>query len=78
MGLSNFFFLILVLGTAFVVDCIEPNYPEIHDAQSESNGAKVDITQESPNSNTIHVAHNIPKNSDITLKQVRDYLRIIS
>jgi hypothetical protein len=74
MGLSNLFFLVLLLETAYVaVECIEPNYPEIHDAQSESNGAKVDISQESPNSNTIHVAHNIPKNSDISLKQVRKY-----
>ena len=32
----------------------------------------MDFDQESPNSNTIHVAHNIPKNSDISIKQVRD------
>ena len=62
---------ILVLETAFVVKCAEPNYPEIDDSQTESENAKVDISQESPNSNTIHVAHNIPKNSDINLKQVK-------
>ena len=62
---------ILVLETAFVVKCAEPNYPEIDDSQTETENAKVDISQESPNSNTIHVAHNIPKNSDINLKQVK-------
>ena len=62
---------ILVIETAFVVKCAEPNYPEIDDSQTESENAKVDINQESPNSNTIHVAHNIPKNSDVNLKQVK-------
>ncbi len=62
---------ILVIETAFVVKCAEPNYPEIDDSQTESVDAKVNIDQASPNSNTIHVAHNIPKNSDINLKQVK-------
>ena len=60
---------ILAIGVVLVHGA-EPNYPEIDDAQSESVDANVDISQESPNSNTIHVSHNIPKNSNINLKQV--------
>ena len=68
---SGLFLLFLLIEAAIVVKSAEPNYPEIDDSQSESVDAKVDISQESPNSNTIHVAHNIPKNSDINIKQVR-------
>ena len=33
----------------------------------------VDINQDEPNSNAIHVAHNIPTGSDITVVQTRPY-----
>ena len=69
-GLSLSLLLATLATGVILVNGAEPNYPEIDDAQSESVDANVDISQESPNSNTIHVSHNIPKNSNINLKQV--------
>ena len=33
----------------------------------------MDITQADPNSNTIHIAHNIPKDSDIKVVQTNPF-----
>ena len=51
--------LSLVLVTQVV--SLPPNYEDIESAVDQAMGEKVDIQQEDPNSNTIHIAHNNPK-----------------
>ena len=51
--------LSLVLVTQVV--SLPPNYEDIESAVDQALGEKVDIQQEDPNSNTIHIAHNNPK-----------------
>jgi hypothetical protein len=48
---------------------VEPNFEDIHDAKEESQNEVVNIDQDSPHSNAIHIAHNIPTGSDITVTQ---------
>ena len=43
------------------VQSLPPNYEDIESAVDQAMGEKVDISQEDPQSNTIHIAHNNPK-----------------
>jgi len=51
------------------VQSLPPNYEDIESAVDQAMGEKVDISQEDPQSNTIHIAHNNPKDSDIKVVQ---------
>ena len=62
---------IVVCTLVLQVKCLPPNFEDLEFSEQESDGAVVDVTQDSPQSNAIHVAHNIPKNSDIKIKQTR-------
>ena len=67
MKLSAF----VLLALFSLVHGLPPNYDDIEDSQEQSVNAVVDISQEEPNSNAIHIAHNIPTGSKITVKQTR-------
>jgi len=52
-----------------LVSALPPNFEDIESAVDQAVGEKVDITQEDPQSNTINIAHNNPKDSDIKVVQ---------
>ena len=62
-----------LIFTASVTEAIEPNFEDIDDAKSEPQNEVVNIEQDSPHSNAIHIAHNIPTGSDITVTQKNPY-----
>merc|ERR1712032_480781 len=49
------------------------NFEDIDLASDQPDGEVVDINQADPQSNAIHVAHNIPKDSDITVVQTNPF-----
>jgi len=52
-----------------LVTSLPPNYEDVESAVDQAVGEKVDINQADPQSNTIHIAHNNPKDSDIKIVQ---------
>ena len=69
-----FIYYFLILTTASkITEAVEPNYEDIDNALSEPQNEVVDIQQENPHSNQIHIAHNIPTGSDITVTQKSPY-----
>ena len=71
-----YYFLILTTLASIKkisVEAVEPNYEDIENALEEPQNEVVDIQQENPHSNQIHIAHNIPTGSDITVTQKSPY-----
>eukprot|EP00090_Calanus_glacialis_P029195 TRINITY_DN4684_c0_g1_i5.p1 TRINITY_DN4684_c0_g1~~TRINITY_DN4684_c0_g1_i5.p1 ORF type:complete len:333 (-),score=124.62 TRINITY_DN4684_c0_g1_i5:40-1038(-) len=62
---ANLFTLVLVP----IVSTLPPNYEDVESAVDQAVGEMVDINQADPQSNTIHIAHNNPKDSDIKVVQ---------
>merc|ERR1712037_638093 len=63
---AYFVFTFLLFNSIFA---LPPNFEDIDLASDQPDGEVVDINQADPQSNAIHVAHNIPKDSDITVVQ---------
>ena len=64
----------VILALIFTsVKAIEPNFEDIEESKSEPQNEVVNIEQDSPHSNAIHIAHNIPTGSDITVTQKNPY-----
>eukprot|EP00092_Neocalanus_flemingeri_P013977 GFUD01015076.1.p1 GENE.GFUD01015076.1~~GFUD01015076.1.p1 ORF type:complete len:341 (-),score=112.84 GFUD01015076.1:126-1148(-) len=61
--------ILLTLVMVPLVISLPPNYEDIESAVDQAVGEKVDINQADPQSNTIHIAHNNPKDSDIKVVQ---------
>ena len=53
--------IILTLVIVSLMSSLPPNYEDIESGVDQAVGEKVDITQADPQSNTIHIAHNNPK-----------------
>ena len=51
-----------LLLAPLMVEGVEPNYEDLDLVVDQARDEKVDVTQEDPHSNNIHVAHNNPKN----------------
>merc|ERR550525_1765406 len=56
-----------LLLAPLMVEAVEPNYEDLDLVVDQARGEKVDVSQEDPHSNNIHVAHNNPQNSDISI-----------
>ena len=54
--------LVVALLTPFTVSGVEPNFEDLDLVVDQARDEKVDVTQENPHSNNIHVAHNNPMN----------------
>lgn len=61
--------VIWVMVVVGVVVGVEPNYEDLDLVADQARGEKVDVNQEDPHSNNIHVAHNNPQDSDISIVQ---------
>merc|ERR1712004_706917 len=60
----------------FILSCaqaIEPNFEDVDESKEQPQNEVVNIDQDSPHSNAVHIAHNIPTGSDITVKQKNPY-----
>jgi hypothetical protein len=68
-----YYWALLALISLTSVKAIEPNFEDIEEAKSESQNEVINIEQDSPHSNAIHIAHNIPTASDITVTQKNPY-----
>ena len=51
----------MVLVVPLAVSGVEPNYEDLDLVVDQARGEKVDVSQEDPHSNNIHVAHNNPQ-----------------
>ena len=65
--------LLALISLTSTVKAIEPNFEDIEESKSESQNEVINIEQDSPHSNAIHIAHNIPTGSDITVTQKNPY-----
>ena len=54
--------ILMVMMVPLLVAGVEPNYEDLDLVVDQARDEKVDVTQENPHSNNIHVAHNNPKN----------------
>ena len=54
--------VLMVMAAPLLVAGVEPNYEDLDLVVDQARDEKVDINQEDPHSNNIHVAHNNPKN----------------
>ena len=68
-----YYWALLALISLTSVKAIEPNFEDIEESKSESQNEVINIEQDSPHSNAIHIAHNIPTGSDITVTQKNPY-----
>jgi len=62
--------ILLLLSSALA---LPPNFEDIHNAVDQAVDEKVDISQDNPQSNAIHIAHNNPKGSDIKVVQTNPF-----
>ena len=53
--------IILTMVIVSLAHSLPPNYDDIESGVDQAVDEKVDITQADPQSNTIHIAHNNPK-----------------
>ena len=53
---------VVVVVVPLLVTGVEPNYEDLDLVVDQARGEKVDVSQEDPHSNNIHVAHNNPQN----------------
>jgi len=67
--LGQTLWLLAALISPLTVSGVEPNFEDLDLVVDQARDEKVDVTQENPHSNNIHVAHNNPKNSDIKIVQ---------
>lgn len=51
----------------------EPNYEDLDLSLDMPQNEKVEVIQDDPHSNAVHIAHNIPTGSDIYVKQTNPY-----
>ena len=65
--------LLALISLTSTVKAIEPNFEDIEESKSEPQNEVINIEQDSPHSNAIHIAHNIPTGSDITVTQKNPY-----
>ena len=54
--------MMVVMVAPLLVQGVEPNYEDLDLTVDQAREEKVDISQEDPHSNNIHVAHNNPQN----------------
>ena len=54
--------MLMVMMVPLLVAGVEPNYEDLDLVVDQARGEKVDVSQEDPHSNNIHVAHNNPQN----------------
>ena len=52
---------VMVVVVPLLVTGVEPNYEDLDLVVDQARGEKVDVSQEDPHSNNIHVAHNNPQ-----------------
>ena len=57
--------MVVVVVAPLLVTGVEPNYEDLDLVVDQARDEKVDINQEDPHSNNIHVAHNNPKNRSV-------------
>ena len=60
--LGQTLWLLAALISPLTVSGVEPNFEDLDLVVDQARDEKVDVTQENPHSNNIHVAHNNPKN----------------
>ena len=60
--LGQTLWLVAALISPLTVSGVEPNFEDLDLVVDQARDEKVDVTQENPHSNNIHVAHNNPKN----------------
>ena len=65
--------LLALISLTSTVKAIDPNFEDIEESKSEPQNEVINIEQDSPHSNAIHIAHNIPTASDITVTQKNPY-----
>ena len=53
--------ILMVMMVPLLVAGVEPNYEVLDLVVDQARGEKVDVSQEDPHSNNIHVAHNNPQ-----------------
>ena len=53
---------VMVMVAPLLVTGVEPNYEDLDLVVDQARDEKVDVTQDDPHSNNIHVAHNNPQN----------------
>ena len=54
-----YYLAFLALIFAASSEAVDPNYEDVEESKSESENEVVNIEQDSPHSNAIHIAHNI-------------------
>ena len=54
--------VLMVMAAPLLVAGVEPNYEDLDLVVDQAREEKVDVSQEDPHSNNIHVAHNNPQN----------------
>ena len=54
--------VLMVMAAPLLVAGVEPNYEDLDLVVDQARGEKIDVSQEDPHSNNIHVAHNNPQN----------------
>ena len=59
---SMVIWVMMVMAAPLLVQGVEPNYEDLDLTVDQAREEKVDISQEDPHSNNIHVAHNNPQN----------------
>ena len=53
---------VMVMVVPLLVAGVEPNYEDLDLVVDQARDEKVDVSQDDPHSNNIHVAHNNPQN----------------
>ena len=53
---------VMVLVAPLLVTGVQPNYEDLDLVVDQAREEKVDVSQDDPHSNNIHVAHNNPQN----------------
>ena len=59
---SMVIWVMMVLVAPLLVAGVEPNYEDLDLVVDQAREEKVEVSQEDPHSNNIHVAHNNPQN----------------
>ena len=54
--------VLMVMAAPLLVAGVEPNYEDLDLVVDQAREEKVDVSQDDPHSNNIHVAHNNPQN----------------
>ena len=64
---------VLFLFNLGLARCIEPNYEDFESALEQPQGESVEVDQTDPHSNSVHIAHNIPTGSDVSVRMTNPY-----